>query len=239
MYDLKPRPEAADAEPALTERVFDWLTEGIVDGTLRPGQWVSENEVATLLGVSRTPVHEAFRQFAHEGLLEARRRRGTVIAELDAKEADDLYKARQLVEGEMTRLAVQEMDDADIANLTAIRDELTTALGDRAAVYEATRKLWQLLMDRCPNQTIREIVATLWRRSIRMRGLTLALPQGQKQLMSFFEEFLEAARSRDPEAAALAMASQQESVRRLLLEEVFIQIGDDQLVPREPFPLSS
>jgi DNA-binding GntR family transcriptional regulator len=238
MYDLYPRPDAANAEPTLTGRVFDWLTEQIVEGTLRPGQWVSENEVAALLGVSRTPVHEAFRQFAHEGLLEVRRRRGTVLAELDAKEADDLYKARQFVEAEMARLAVEQISDADVEELAGIVDDLARGLDDRAAVHLATRRLWQLLMDRCPNQVIREIVATLWRRSIRMRGLLLSLPVGRSELKRFFEEILEAARSRDPEAAAQAMATQQESVRRLLLEEVFIHTGDGQVIAREPSPLS-
>ncbi len=247
MYDLYPRPVDPDAEPTLTDRVFDWLTEQIVEGGLRPGQWVSENEVAGLLGVSRTPVHEAFRQFAHEGLLEIRRRRGTVLAELDAKEADDLYRARQLVEEEMARLAVEQMSDADIEELAEIVDELKRALGDRAAVLLSIRRLWQLLIDRCPNQVIREIVATLWRRSIRMRGLLLALPAGQGEMKTFFEEFLDAARGGDPEAAARVMASQQDKIRRILLEEVFINTGNGQLTPesrphpcdhpgREPYP---
>jgi len=236
IFDLDPRRPGTVREPTLADRVFDWLTEQIVVGNLRPGQWVSENEVAALLGVSRSPVRDAFKHFAREGMLESRRRRGTIIAELTAEDADDLYRARALLDAEMARLAVEQMTDDDVERMAEIVEDMRRAVEarDRTSVYDGTRRLWQLLMDLCPNRTICEIVATLWRRSIRMRGITLALPHGQDTVRRFFERFLEAAQAGDPDAAAEAMSEQQHSVRRMLLEEAFIDMGDGEMLLRQP-----
>jgi choline dehydrogenase-like flavoprotein/DNA-binding GntR family transcriptional regulator len=237
IYDLDPRYPGTDRELTLADKVFEWLTEQLVRGDLRPGQWVSENEVAALLGISRSPVRDAFRQLAREGILEARRRRGTVIAELDAGDADHLYRARQLLDAEMARLAVEQMTAQDLERLGEIvdytRDAVeTTSTSSRADAYEATRRLWQFLMDLCPNRTICEMVAVLWRRSIRIRSVTLALPYARQELRPFIERFFAAASAHDAHEAARAMADQQDSVRRTILREAFIDLGDSRLVAR-------
>jgi DNA-binding GntR family transcriptional regulator len=234
IFDLDPRRPGTPKEDTLADRVFDWLTEQIVVGNLRPGQWLSENEVAALLGVSRAPVRDAFRQFAREGLLEVRRRRGTILADLTAAQADDVYRARQIMDAEMARLAVEQMTDDHVDQLQVIVEHMRRAEGDRPQIYEATRLLWQFLMDLCPNRTIGEIVALLWRQSIRMRGITLALPEAQEHVRDFYEQFLEAARAHDAGAAGKAMAEQIDFTRQLLLEQVFIEMGDGALVPRQP-----
>ncbi len=238
IHDLDPRSPDSERQTTLADKVFDWLTEQLVVGNLRPGQWVSENEVAALLGVSRSPVRDAFRQLAREGILEARRRRGTIVAELNAVDVDNLYKARQLVDAEMARLAVEQMTEEDVERLAEVVDFTRQAIADgstpgsRSGVFEATRQLWQFLMDRCPNRTICELVALLWRRSIRMRSIGLALPAGRQELYEFFEQFLAAARAKDADAAGQAMADQQDNARRRLLAEAFIDLGESQLVAR-------
>src|SRR5262245_463565 len=93
----------------LADKVFAWLTEQIISGALRPGQWVSENELAETFGVSRSPVREALIGLAHDGLVEVRPGRGTIIAELDPREAEDLYRTRQLADAELVRLAIEEV----------------------------------------------------------------------------------------------------------------------------------
>ena len=57
---------------SLADRAATVLTDEIVAGTLRPGQWVSENELAARLGVSRSPVREALRALARDGLVAVR-----------------------------------------------------------------------------------------------------------------------------------------------------------------------
>ncbi|RYF49323.1 MAG: GntR family transcriptional regulator [Comamonadaceae bacterium] len=234
MFDLNPRLPGTDRESALSERVFDWVNGRMIDGTLTPGQWVSENEVAELLGISRSPVRDAFAQLVREGLLEVRRRRGTVIADLSAQDAYDLYDLRQLIDSEMTRRAVEAFTPADVELFRSIVQESENAFGDRMAFFSSTRNLWQLLMDRCPNRAICDVVATLWRRSIRMRGLIGSLPEGQRLVLEFAQALLKAVERHDAQEAASLMAAQQGAMRDLILRDLFINTADGQFVPRIP-----
>lgn len=211
---------------SLSDKVFAWLTDEIVAGALRPGQWVSENELAARLGVSRSPVREALRGLAREGIVEVRPRRGTIIAELSAEDADGLYRARELVESEMFRLAIENATDADVEKIAGIVATLRGAHGDARAHYDATFQLWHLLMEICPNRTISDIAAMLWRRSIRFRGILLALPESQKDVAAFGEALVKLAKRRDGEGAERATADLLARVRNTLLEQVFIYVGD-------------
>jgi DNA-binding GntR family transcriptional regulator len=211
---------------SLSDKVFAWLTDQIVAGALRPGQWVSENELAARLGVSRSPVREALRGLAREGIVEVRPRRGTVIAELSAEDADGLYRARELVESEMARLAIENATDADVDKIAGIVATLRGAHGDARAHYDATFELWHLLMDICPNRTISDMAATLWRRSIRFRGILLALRESQRDVANFGEALVGLAERRDGEGARRATAELLSRVRTTLLEQVFIYVGD-------------
>jgi DNA-binding GntR family transcriptional regulator len=211
---------------SLSDKVFAWLTDQIVAGALRPGQWVSENELAARLGVSRSPVREALRGLAREGIVEVRPRRGTVIAELSAEDADGLYRARELVESELARLAIENATDADVEKMADIVAKLRGAHGDARAHYDATFDLWHLLMDICPNRTISDMAATLWRRSIRFRGILLALPESQRDVANFGEALVGLAERRDGEGARRATAELLSRVRTTLLEQVFIYVGD-------------
>ncbi|WP_147397434.1 GntR family transcriptional regulator [Amycolatopsis panacis] len=232
MFDLDPRLPGTGRPPALSDRVFDWVNGRILDGTLSPGQWVSENEVADILGVSRSPVREAFAQLVREGLLEVRRRRGTVIAELSAQDASDLYELRQLIDSDMVRRAVKVFTTADVEALESIVAEARRVIGDRMPFFDCTRKVWQLIMDRCPNRAVCDVAAMLWRQSIRMRGLVVSLPDGQRLVLEFFEELLDAAKAGDADRAARLMAAQQGAMRELLLRDLFIQTADRGLVPK-------
>src|SRR5687768_14385357 len=96
MLVLDPHHGRSHGKRTLADRVFEWLIEQIVTGNVRPGQWISEYEVASLLSMSRTPVRDAFRTFVRDGLLEPRHRRGTIIADLDAARVVDIYETRAL-----------------------------------------------------------------------------------------------------------------------------------------------
>lgn len=231
---LNPRRSEASGEVTLADRVFEWLAEQIVVGNIRPGQWISENEVAARLGISRSPVRDALRSFAREGLVEVRRRRGTIMAELNADEADDLYRTRTLIEPEMARLAVEHMTDEQVQQVAQITEELRDTIGDPTAFYDSLLQLYQLMMDACPSQSLRDIVAMLWRRTMRFRGITLRIPtwKPQKETLAFAERFVKAARGRDPEAAHAALAELLEKTRQSLLEQLFIEVSGGGRVPR-------
>lgn len=87
------------------ERAYEWLREGIVQGTLPAGSFVEESTVCEAAGVSRTPVREAFHRLAGERYLTLTPRRGAQVRELGAKEMYEVFSARYAIES----FAVQEL----------------------------------------------------------------------------------------------------------------------------------
>jgi DNA-binding GntR family transcriptional regulator len=226
------RPRAE--EESLADRAAAVLTAEIVAGTLRPGQWVSENELAARLGVSRSPVREALRSLARDGLVAVQARRGTVISELSATEVAELYAARQLVESEMVRLATAALREEDIRELAAIVASAKSADLDHRAYYDTVWAAWELLADHCPNRALRDLTTLLWRRSIPLRGMLVALPGNRELMNNFLDRLLDACSASDGEAAAAIMRESLGDTCGRVLAECFIDTGQGEPIRRRP-----
>ena len=117
-------------EPA-ARRVYHELKTAIVTMALTPGQALSENEIATSLGVSRQPVREAFIKLSEAGLVSIRPQRGTFVVKISVKQVTDARFVREAVEVAVARRACEVMSDKGIADLkrilTAQRDASTPA----------------------------------------------------------------------------------------------------------------
>ena len=122
------RIEVNSHEP-VARRVFRELRNAIVTMGIRPGQALSEQEIATRLGVSRQPVREAFIKLSEAGLLTIRPQRGTFIVKISMKQVFDARFVREAVELAVVRRACAEMTAAGMevlrANLEAQRKAAT------------------------------------------------------------------------------------------------------------------
>jgi DNA-binding GntR family transcriptional regulator len=216
-----------DASPkSLADRAAAILTSEIVAGTLRPGQWVSENELAARLGVSRSPVREALKALARDGLVMVRPRRGTIITELSATDVADLYAARQLVESEMVRLAVEALNDAAVDELAGIIRAVRAAGPDPRDYNDIAWPAWELLGEHCPNVALRDVTALLWRRSIPLRGMLVALPDNRELINRFLDRLLEACTTRDGPAAAQIVRESLGDTCARVLSACFLDMGN-------------
>ena len=89
----------------LRDSIADSLRESIINGKIKPGERLLEPIVAKQLGVSRTPVREAFFQLESEGLVEVMPRRGAIVSEISVNDANELYSVRAVLEGLAAKLA--------------------------------------------------------------------------------------------------------------------------------------
>ncbi len=88
----------ASPRPA-REKVYEWLRDAILSGTIEPGRFLDEQWVSLSVGVSRTPVREAFHQLAAERFITLLPRKGAQVTSVTARELTEVYQSRRLIEG--------------------------------------------------------------------------------------------------------------------------------------------
>lgn len=119
---------------SLQRDVYAVIVDWIHQGTLRPGERISEAAIARHLGISRGPVREAIIRLDHEGLVVRRPRRGAVVSAFTVKDLEDIASVRKLIEGHAARHACQLLSSRDIEEL----DTLISAMESTARAGQWT-----------------------------------------------------------------------------------------------------
>jgi DNA-binding GntR family transcriptional regulator len=126
------RDDEAPINRSASEAAAELIRRAILDGTLNPGQRLTEEGLARDLRISRTPVREALRVLQAEGLVVSAPYQGSTVRAYSIEDLDDMYQLRALLEGHGARRAAQRIDDEGLAKLQASCERLV-ALG-RATV---------------------------------------------------------------------------------------------------------
>lgn len=116
------------ARAAHTELAYDALKERVASGAVLPGAWLREHAVATSLGLSRTPVREALRLLAAEGVVELVHNRGARVVDWTPDDIDEAYRLRALLEGYGAGLAARRADAECVRELRTLQDRYERAL---------------------------------------------------------------------------------------------------------------
>ncbi|HUD30246.1 MAG TPA: GntR family transcriptional regulator [Novosphingobium sp.] len=148
------------------EQVADFLREGIISGRIPRGARLKQQEIATMLNTSITPVREALKLLAAEGYVLGDSYRGATVAPFDIEASSEVLSLRILLETQLVRGAVEKVTAADIADLRVMAGEFASAFeaGDneaaRAANYRFHHRMFEIA--RMP-QTL-HFVQILWAR---------------------------------------------------------------------------
>src|SRR6266436_2032040 len=109
---------------SLAEKAYHAIRDLIVSLQLAPGAVIDERELMEELGIGRTPVREALRRLAHEGLVEVYPRRGMFVTGVDVRELARLSEVREVLEPEAARLAAERATETDREEMGALLAEL-------------------------------------------------------------------------------------------------------------------
>ena len=104
---------------SLRDEVFDILHKRVIAGEVRPGEWLRQEDIASQLGVSMTPVREALDLLVAAGLAEREPYRGVHVVELTHEEMLDAYGLRILLEPSAARMAAENANQHQIAGIEA------------------------------------------------------------------------------------------------------------------------
>lgn len=127
----------------LPEAAAERLRTLIIEGELAPGTKLNERELSERLGVSRTPLREAFRMLAADGLLVQLPNRGVQVARLSPDDVRDAFEVMAALEGLAGELAAARITDAEVENLRKLQAEMDSAYAarDLPAYYRVNREI--------------------------------------------------------------------------------------------------
>lgn len=163
----------ATRPPTVAESVYRRLRHELVAGRLEPGRRLREQELAAALAVSRTPVREAVRRLAQEGLLELEANRGVRVPELHPDEALAIYEVRERLERMAARLAARHAGDEGREALRARLTTMETLTDDDPAAHVLADDAFHGAIARLSgNPVLAELIERLADRVVRVKVLT-------------------------------------------------------------------
>jgi DNA-binding GntR family transcriptional regulator len=145
---------------SLQQIAYERLRNAVGRCELQPGDFLSEVRISRALGISRTPVREAIRRLAQEGLLEVIPGRAITVAAPSIQEMLDALHVRDLLEPELARLAAETFPDNGKRRLeeTIRQMEQAAQVGDRLGWSSADTVWHEMLGAACPNQFLSQLV---------------------------------------------------------------------------------
>ena len=172
-----------------TATAYRFAKERLLDGRFAAGALLSENEIARDLGISRTPVREAFLLLEAEGLLELYPRRGALVTPISPTESDDVLEARLLLEGHCAgavRRADPTLDEA-LAEAIAAQEEAVTGAATEGHVFTvADRDFHRALVAAHGNEILTRQYDSL--RDRQQRIAATAVARSRERIVQFIAE---------------------------------------------------
>jgi len=154
-------PAGGDAR-SLAEVACDEIRRAIREGRVATGAHLTEVDLASWLGMSRTPIREAMRRLQSEGLLLNQPFRGALVMRLDADDMRQMFAVRELLEPAAAAACAANAGPAEIAALKVILDQEAALLNDPAALIPLNRQFHDIILECARNQFLSKAIAGVY-----------------------------------------------------------------------------
>ncbi|ATJ84007.1 GntR family transcriptional regulator [Halomonas beimenensis] len=192
---------------SLYEVVAERLREMVLEGELPPGGRISEKKLCETFEVSRTPLREALKVLANEGIIELLPNRGAKVTEVEPREVADLFEVMVELEGLSGRLLASRADEVAIAEIRDLHDRMMAHYRqqERQDYFALNQRLHRRLTEIAGNRVLLELEASLTVKVTRARyAANLQLGRWEESAREH-QAILEALERRDGEGLARAM----------------------------------
>ncbi|RCS22048.1 GntR family transcriptional regulator [Phyllobacterium salinisoli] len=198
------RTVTAISRQSLHGEIVNRLRDMIIEGDLQPGQRIYENQVGEELGVSRTPLREALKFLASEGLVELVPSRGAVVKRFSPKDVEDMLIVIRSMEMLAARLACTKASDEDIARLRVLHDSMVRhyKAGERLEYYKLNQQIHTGIVALADNAPLAEVHGLLQSRVKRIRFIGHEGPERWADAVAEHERIIAALEARDAETLA-------------------------------------
>lgn len=220
-----PRPQTAQ------QLVLAQLRSKIVSGELQPGDPIRQDALAERLGTSRVPLREALKILEGEGQVTYRPHRGYAVTSLSIEDLLEVYRIRELLEGEAARRSAVKMSDGDIGKIVDAQREFEQAHSDSdlTTLTTANRTFHFLLLEAAGMPRLMRLVRILWDATDVYRSIYYNDETNRRQVIREHRAIIKAARARDAEKLVEMLDAHRDaaviSLRRMLSNGVRLQPG--------------
>jgi DNA-binding GntR family transcriptional regulator len=208
--DTPPRPPSL-ARGALYEDVAERLRQQIFARELEPGHWIDEMKLAAAYGISRTPLREALKVLAAEGLVTMKVRRGAYVTEMSSDDVVQVYHLLALLESDAAAQVAATAGAADREHLAALHAQLEAQAQDRGAYFATNEQFHLALLRIAGNRWAAQMVADLRKVMKLNRHHSLFKTGRLAESLAEHRALMQAIAARDAEAAARLMKAHFES----------------------------
>lgn len=205
-----PRPSGSLSPRALYVEVAEQLRQRIYKRELEPGSWIDELKIAQEYGISRTPLREALKVLAAEGLITMKVRRGAYVTEVSAQDLADVYHLLSLLESDAAAVVAQRATASELADLQQLHQELEAAAAasgqaDTLAFFAVNERFHIRLLAIANNRWRDQMVADL-RKVMKLNRQSSLLKTGRvADSLAEHRAIMVALVARDPVAAQRCM----------------------------------
>jgi len=190
---------------ALYQDVADALRQQIFAGQLNPGDWLDESRLTQELGISRTPLREAIKLLAAEGLVTMKLRRGAYVTETSERDLREVYHLLALLEADAAATVAQTATATELAGVQALHRQLSQASNDQETFFRINEAFHTRVLDIANNRWRNQLVADL-RKVMKLNRHHSLLRSGRlRESLAEHQAIVDALMARDPSQATQAV----------------------------------
>ena len=208
----------------VSESVYLWIKNAIINGDLKAGERLVQEDLTQNLGVSRTPVRDAFKRLESEGLVINRPRYGAVVFQPSKEQLVEIYKIRTLIEQYCVENTCKLASDKELDNINKINKQMgkiPPAANEYMLLdFRFHKKICEL--SSCTSVTM-EILEGLWNKCSSFKSLYFSLLGKPLDTMKMHGKIVEHLIKRDAARAKIAVAEHYEDVVRSIENSLFLK----------------
>ena len=187
----------------LRGKVFSQIQNDILNGLYQPGENLIETKLSEEMGVSRTPIREAIRQLELEGLVQSIPNKGAIVKGISAKDIEDIYTIRMLIEGLAARWAAEKITPEELEELKeAVElEEFYTVKNDISHLLRSDSRFHDIIYKACKSKPLMHTLSTFHHHVQRARSISMNSPGRARQVLEEHKAIFRAITDRDADRA--------------------------------------
>jgi DNA-binding GntR family transcriptional regulator len=205
---------------ALRFRAYKAIKDKLINLEIKPGEKIFENELAKTLNVSRTPVREALLMLEHEKLVTCTNSLGFVARRLTAKDVEEYFAIRYIIEELVMSLVVERITDSEISDLTDKLKQTKNVIkeGNVNEIIRCETEFHDILYKATKSEVLLETIYNLVDKFQLLRSLIVNIPGGAAASAAEHKEIVDLIKKRDAKKAKKAMRLHLEKAQQKVAE---------------------